>query len=105
MTDDRWAVTSASQIGSVHLRDHRPLQDSSLTWADGDAAVIAVADGHGHHLHFRSDVGADLAAALRVDALQGGPAAVGPRRTADDHRWSRSLPRCWRPGRPPSTST
>jgi hypothetical protein len=65
-----WAVTSASQIGSVHQRDHRPLQDSSLTWSDGEAAIIAVADGHGHHLHFRSDVGADLATHCAVDALR-----------------------------------
>src|SRR5690348_1328061 len=51
----RWAPTAATTIGSVHIRDGLPLQDAFLTWADADRTVIAVADGHGHHAHFRSD--------------------------------------------------
>jgi hypothetical protein len=64
-----WTVLSGTQIGSVHVRDGRPVQDAVLTWVDGDAAVVAVADGHGHHEHFRSDVGAQVAVATAVDAL------------------------------------
>ena len=65
-----WAVTSASRIGSVHVRDHRPNQDAARTWSAGEGAVIAVADGHGYHLHFRSDVGAELAAECALDGLR-----------------------------------
>lgn len=62
----RWRVTSASRLGSLHARDHRPLQDAARTWADEHAAAVAVADGHGHRLHFRSDVGATLATACAL---------------------------------------
>ncbi|MFB9312930.1 protein phosphatase 2C domain-containing protein [Nocardioides plantarum] len=67
-----WGVASATTIGSFHVREHLPNQDSVRTWAagDGTAAIVVVADGHGHHAHFRSDVGADLATALTLDALQ-----------------------------------
>lgn len=64
-----WTVTEASRLGSVHQRDHRPLQDSARAWSEGPNAVIAVADGHGHSLHFRSHVGADLATDRAVAAL------------------------------------
>lgn len=66
----RWAPTAASTIGSVHVRDGLPLQDAVLTWADADRTVIAVADGHGHHAHFRSDVGASLAVATAVEEVR-----------------------------------
>jgi hypothetical protein len=69
MSPGGWTVLSGTQIGSVHLRDGRPLQDAVRTWAEGDAAVAAVADGHGHHEHFRSDVGAQIAVDAAVDAL------------------------------------
>ena len=64
-----WTVLSGTQIGSVHVRDGRPVQDAVRTWVEGDSAVVAVADGHGHHEHFRSDVGAQLAVQTAVDAL------------------------------------
>ncbi len=66
----RWTVLSASRIGSVHLRDELPLQDAVHTWSDGAQAVVAVADGHGHRAHFRSDVGAALAAVSAVEELR-----------------------------------
>jgi len=65
-----WFVGAASAIGSVHVRDQRPNQDAALVWAEGGFAVITVADGHGHHLHFRSDVGSALATRCALDALQ-----------------------------------
>ena len=64
-----WATAAASVIGSVHLRHHLPNQDSVRTWTSGSASVVALADGHGHHLHFRSDVGSALAARCAVEAL------------------------------------
>ncbi len=67
-----WSVASGTTIGSVHVRDGLPLQDAVLTWRDPahGQAVIAVADGHGHRLHFRSDVGASLAVACAVDEVR-----------------------------------
>ena len=65
-----WTVLSASRIGSVHVRDELPLQDSVLTWSDGRQAVAAVADGHGHKAHFRSDIGSALAAVSAVEEMR-----------------------------------
>lgn len=68
----RWTTLSGTTIGSVHVRDQLPLQDAVLTWGNHDAgqAVIAVADGHGHKLHFRSDVGAGLAVECAVEVIR-----------------------------------
>lgn len=65
-------TASASVIGSVHVRDGLPLQDAVHTWQDADRAraVVAVADGHGHRLHFRSDTGAALAVVSAVEELR-----------------------------------
>jgi serine/threonine protein phosphatase PrpC len=65
-----WTTLSGSRIGSVHVRDGLPIQDAVLTWSDGDTAVVAVADGHGHRLHFRSDTGSALAAVSAVEELR-----------------------------------
>ena len=67
-----WTTLSGTTIGSVHVRDQLPLQDAVLTWSDHDSgqAVIAVADGHGHKLHFRSDTGSALAAVSAVEELR-----------------------------------
>ena len=71
MTDGQgWTTMSGTRIGSVHVRDGRPLQDAVLTWSSGERAVVAVADGHGHRLHFRSDTGAALAAVSAVEELR-----------------------------------
>ena len=91
MSQGAWTALSGTQIGSVHVRDGRPIQDAVRTWVEGDSAVVAVADGHGHHEHFRSDVGARLAVDAAVDALVGGlpdlaDAGGGPAR---DHRHCR----------------
>ena len=69
MSHGGWTPLSGTQIGSVHVRDGRPIQDAVRTWVEGDTAVVAVADGHGHHEHFRSDVGARIAVDTAVDAL------------------------------------
>lgn len=68
----RWTTLSGSTIGSVHVRDRLPLQDAVLTWTDQESgnAVVAVADGHGHKLHFRSDTGAALAVVSAVEEVR-----------------------------------
>ncbi|WP_408898798.1 protein phosphatase 2C domain-containing protein [Nocardioides sp. R1-1] len=67
-----WTTLSGTTIGSVHVRDQLPLQDAVLTWTDptGGHAVLAVADGHGHEQHFRSDTGAALAVVSAVEELR-----------------------------------
>lgn len=65
----RWTALSGTQIGSVHVRDGLPLQDAHAVRVDGGTAYAAVADGHGHHLHFRSDVGSALAVELGLELL------------------------------------
>ncbi|KRB74987.1 hypothetical protein ASE01_16575 [Nocardioides sp. Root190] len=67
-----WTTLSGTSIGSVHVRDRLPLQDAVHTWTDAAAghAVVAVADGHGHKLHFRSDTGAALAVVSAVEELR-----------------------------------
>ncbi|MCD4524544.1 PP2C family serine/threonine-protein phosphatase [Nocardioides sp. cx-173] len=65
----RWTALSGSTIGSVHVRDDLPLQDAHLVRVEDGTSIMAVADGHGHHLHFRSDVGSRLAVRIVVDLL------------------------------------
>ncbi len=54
----------------MHVRDELPLQDAVLTWTDGAQVVAAVADGHGHKAHFRSDTGSALAVVCAVEELR-----------------------------------
>jgi hypothetical protein len=67
-----WTTMADTTIGSVHVRDQLPLQDAVLTWSDHaqGQAIVAVADGHGHKLHFRSDTGAALAVVSAVEELR-----------------------------------
>lgn len=65
----QWIAVSDSLIGSMHVRNGTPTQDSHRTWCDGAAAVITVADGHGYEAHFRSAVGADVATAVAIELL------------------------------------
>ena len=64
-----WVTLSGSQVGSVHVRDGTPPQDAHVTWTSDTAAVVAVADGHGHKAHFRSAIGSQLAVGLAKDLL------------------------------------
>jgi hypothetical protein len=103
---DRCLVAAASAPGFHHLQRNQANQDA---WAHGEArtgaTVVAVADGHGHHRHFRSAKGAALAVEVaRRDALgwatsPGSIVAPGPRatntRVAEAFR-SGLLPRIWR---------
>lgn len=64
-----WAVFGASARGSAHAREARPNEDA-VTWRSDEAgrwAVMAVADGHGHSVAVRADVGARLAVTIAVD--------------------------------------
>lgn len=78
-----WVVAAASVRGPVHVRRQKPNQDAWTAGpgADGVAAVVAVADGHGASIHARSDTGARLATSAALACLAAaGPAADLPAR-------------------------
>src|SRR5206468_5606178 len=68
----RWRVTGATRRGKSHIRAGLPNQDAIEYWvsAGGDTAVLAVADGHGSGLCFRSEAGSRLAVATAVELLR-----------------------------------
>jgi serine/threonine protein phosphatase PrpC len=70
----RWNTMGSSVRGAAHLRTGLPNQDNWKTWLDQDggaaSAVLAVADGHGSHRHFRSHLGSQFAVATAVSLLR-----------------------------------
>jgi hypothetical protein len=66
-----WRALTASQLGAVHLAAGLPNQDAvAARQVAANALVAAVADGHGHHRHFRSARGSALAVTVACDAAQ-----------------------------------
>ena len=61
-------VLGASVRGPIHRRDGLPNQDAMGWWGPDQrgSVVVAVADGHGNHKSFRSQLGAQLAVAVGV---------------------------------------
>src|SRR5438045_9282255 len=59
-----WHLIDASVIGLAHSHNKLPNQDA-IAWfppeKKGESFIIALSDGHGDRIHFRSKVGADLA--------------------------------------------
>ena len=55
----RWMSFGESVRGWSHIRDNKPNQDClrCVPQGKGPSAIIAVADGHGSPLYFRSDKG------------------------------------------------
>ncbi len=70
-----WVAHTASAMGADHVRTGIPNQDSVATErfdvpGAGRVLVLAVADGHGHSRHFRSDRGSRMAVAAAVAAAR-----------------------------------
>jgi serine/threonine protein phosphatase PrpC len=69
-----WSVGGSSAMGAAHVRHGIPNQDA-IAWFPpaGPAryAVLAVSDGHGAPLHFRSGAGAHVAVEAAVAVLTG----------------------------------
>ncbi|HET9894806.1 MAG TPA: protein phosphatase 2C domain-containing protein [Streptosporangiaceae bacterium] len=70
-----WESYTASAIGADHLRAGKPNEDAvgaDRIEVPGAASVqvIAVADGHGHARHFRSDRGSQMAVSAAVAATR-----------------------------------
>ena len=52
-----WQVLTATELGAAHLASRVPNQDAVAAFPIGPCgAVAAVADGHGHAQHFRSEI-------------------------------------------------
>lgn len=56
--------SNISIIGKSHLLSGKPIQDSSTSGEINGLSWVAIADGHGANLHFRSDVGATIATSI-----------------------------------------
>ena len=68
---DAWLALTASQRGAAHQAMGLPNQDAvAVHQVRLGVVAVAVADGHGHHRHFRSARGSELAVAVA------GPAAT-----------------------------
>jgi hypothetical protein len=64
-----WLALTATQRGAAHELNGLPNQDAvAVLQIEGDGLVAAVADGHGHHRHFRSRRGSELAVAIAGQA-------------------------------------
>ncbi len=66
----QWKTISEAVIGADHKRKNLPLQDSLMTMVDKDFLYIAIADGHGSPLCFRSEKGSNLAVLSVMDLIQ-----------------------------------
>jgi hypothetical protein len=76
----QWEIYSASAIGADHVRAGNPNQDAvggeQLALPRGKLPVLAVADGHGHVRHFRSDRGSRFGVAATTSVAPGWIAAL-----------------------------
>jgi Protein phosphatase 2C len=61
-----WRVVAASCTGASHVAAGTANQDAYATATRGSLSAVAVADGHGHPMHFRSGRGARLAVELAL---------------------------------------
>ncbi len=64
-----WRVVAASCTGASHVAAGTANQDAYATVTRGGLSAVAVADGHGHPMHFRSERGAWLAAELALHLI------------------------------------
>src|SRR5450432_2105973 len=65
-----WLALTATERGAAHVAAGLPNQDAAVAYPTACGAVAAVADGHGHRRHFRSDRGSRLAVAVAGEAAQ-----------------------------------
>jgi hypothetical protein len=68
-TPGSWLALTATHRGAMHQMHGLPNQDAiALRQFQQNGLVAAVADGHGHHRHFRSARGSELAVAIAGQA-------------------------------------
>lgn len=68
----QWAVTGETRLGKSHVQSNLKNQDSIQcgTSEDASTVILAVADGHGSDLSFRSDAGSQLAVSVAMKLLE-----------------------------------
>jgi protein phosphatase 2C-like protein len=74
-----WQAVTATERGAAHRAAGLPNQDAVEVRPFDGGMVAAVADGHGHARHFRSDCGARLAVSIACQAaadLAAGPGGL-----------------------------
>jgi hypothetical protein len=70
-TPGSWLALTATHRGAAHQLNGLPNQDAvAVRPIQPDGLVAAVADGHGHHRHFRSARGSELAVAIACQAAE-----------------------------------
>lgn len=67
--NEQFTVISARKTGLKHIHTFRPCQDSVSVDVYSSYAIIAVADGHGHSMHYLSETGSRLACESAVEIL------------------------------------
>jgi Protein phosphatase 2C len=91
-----WVGLTASQMGAAHKYSGLPNQDAVAVHQVGpDLLVAAVADGHGHHRHFRSARGSRFAVAAACQAAEDLAVRLEGFGTADEIRsevWGQLVP-------------
>jgi hypothetical protein len=70
-TPGSWLALTATHRGAAHQMNGLPNQDAiAVRQIQPEGLVAAVADGHGHHRHFRSARGSELAVAVACQAAE-----------------------------------
>jgi hypothetical protein len=79
-----WQVITGSARGSAHRASGLPNQDAVASQDGRGGVVVAVADGHGHHRHFRSADGAALAVDVACRAASSAVAGLAADAAGDE---------------------
>ena len=86
----QWSVLAANAVGASHQATGRPGQDA-FDFGPSDHTTdpplaVAVADGHGHRIHFRSKEGSRFAVEVACDTALHEAEALGACRSVEDVR-------------------
>lgn len=65
-----WRCISSAVTGASHKKKSISLQDAVFSYRDRDILYIAIADGHGSELCFRSHIGSEFAVRSAIDVAR-----------------------------------
>ena len=70
-----WRLIGASAHGAKHILEGKPNQDRIIFYPSVESIknlpiILAVADGHGAHIHFRSEKGAEIAVDSAIEVCK-----------------------------------
>src|SRR5438128_789530 len=66
--ESTWRCVNKSVVGTSHVDDGKPCQDSSISEIVGNVLIVAVADGAGSAIH--SEIGAEIATNTAVEIIR-----------------------------------